>query len=270
MPRAGRLPDATGTAPAGDGVRSPGRRTATAARRVLLMPTWSIVALAVLEGPGRLPGPALPGGHLRRPRQRRVRPAGRARRRTPTSEYAADTIAVLDAAGVDRAVLVGAVLRRRLRGARRRPTIPSGCAGSFAIAPACGFDVARPGSATSYVWDERATRTPRAGRSTTGTTGCEGGYADFRRVLLRRRCSREPHSTKQIEDCVGWALDVDPETAGRHAPPAGSAATARSARRSSRSARAVRCPVAGRARRRRPDPAARHRRAAGRADRRRR
>ena len=22
----------------------------------------------------------------------------------------------------------------------------------------------------------------------------------------------EPHSTKQIEDCVGWALETDPET----------------------------------------------------------
>ena len=25
-------------------------------------------------------------------------------------------------------------------------------------------------------------------------------------------CFTEPHSTKQIEDCVGWGLETDPET----------------------------------------------------------
>ena len=25
-------------------------------------------------------------------------------------------------------------------------------------------------------------------------------------------CFTEPHSTKQIEDCIGWGLETDPET----------------------------------------------------------
>ncbi|MGH2846106.1 MAG: alpha/beta fold hydrolase, partial [Thermoleophilaceae bacterium] len=34
------------------------------------------------------------------------------------------------------------------------------------------------------------------------------GYLEF----FFGRCFTEPHSTKQIEDCVGWALETDPET----------------------------------------------------------
>ena len=48
----------------------------------------------------------------------------------------------------------------------------------------------------------------------------------------------EPHSTKPIEDCVGWALETTPETLDRDA-----ATTTRSTRRGARTRRRVRCPV---------------------------
>jgi pimeloyl-ACP methyl ester carboxylesterase len=34
------------------------------------------------------------------------------------------------------------------------------------------------------------------------------GYVDF----FFAKCLTEPHSTKQLEDCVGWAMDTDMET----------------------------------------------------------
>ena len=56
----------------------------TASRPSLLLPTWSIVPSRFWKAADRLPGPALPGRHVRRPRQR-AGPTGRAARRpTPT------------------------------------------------------------------------------------------------------------------------------------------------------------------------------------------
>ena len=67
---------------------------------------------------------------------------------------------------------------------------------------------------------ERARRHRRAGPSTTGSTGWRADYDDFARLLLRRRCFPEPHSTKPIEDAVGWARTTDPETLSPTRPPA--------------------------------------------------
>ena len=50
----------------------------------------------------------------------------------------------------------------------------------------------------------------RAGRSTTSTTGCED-YRDFLEFFFSQVFT-EPHSTKQIEDCVGWGLETTGET----------------------------------------------------------
>ena len=36
-------------------------------------------------------------------------------------------------------------------------------------------------------------------------------YPEFAEWFISR-CFPEPHSTKAIEDGVGWALDTDPET----------------------------------------------------------
>ena len=60
-------------------------------------------------------------------------------------------------------------------------------------------------------WRKSSTPT-RAGRSTTATTGSR--LPRLPRVLLRR-LFREPHSTKQIEDCVGWGLETTPRRSSR-------------------------------------------------------
>ena len=51
-------------------------------------------------------------------------------------------------------------------------------------------------------------RATRAGRSTTATTGSQH-YADFLEFFFSQVFT-EPHSTKQIEDAVGWALETTP------------------------------------------------------------
>ncbi len=39
----------------------------------------------------------------------------------------------------------------------------------------------------------------------------EGGYDDFVEFFFGQMFT-EPHSTKQIEDCVGWAHEISPQT----------------------------------------------------------
>ena len=166
-------------------------------------------ALPVLEGPGRLPGPALPRGHLRRAGQRPVRPAGGrggvhrrgVRRRRPRR------------AG-----------RHRHRARGRWSRCPAGPPGRCTLAAehpdrVLGIFALGAGRATS--------RVPRTGRDvidwdgpSTSTEGwakynrhywLEGGYDDFLEFFFGQMFS-EPHSTKQIEDCVGWARETTPQT----------------------------------------------------------
>ena len=112
-------------------------------------------------------------------------------------------------------------------------------------------------------FDDGARRPTRGGRSTTATTGTRDylGFLEF----FFAKCFNEPHSTKQIEDCVGWALETTPETLAD--------TDARHRAASRRGVRARRCatrplPDARDPRRPRPDPPARAGRGARRADRR--
>ena len=89
------------------------------------------------------------------------------------------------------------------------PTIPTACSASSA-------------------WDRRCRwrRCPPTARSTPSTSGStttdgwakynryhwlEGGYSDFLEFFFAQLFT-EPHSTKQIEDFVGWGLEIDPST----------------------------------------------------------
>ena len=48
----------------------------------------------------------------------------------------------------------------------------------------------------------------------------EGDYSDFLRFFFSQMFT-EPHSTKQIEDCVGWGHEiVSPDTVRHHGRPA--------------------------------------------------
>ena len=216
------------------------------------------------RGSGRRRCPTWPGTSGWSPSTGRgngaVGPAAGPRPPTPTSEYVDDAVAVLDAAGVDRAVLVGLSMRRPARAAARRRGTRSGCRrrgdrrrrGSPWPPPARGL--------RRRAADART----RAGRRTTGTTGSRDyrGFVEFFFVAD----VPEPHSTKQIEDGVGWGLETDARDARSHRPRPDRAPTTRDAGRGA--AAPVRCPVLVIHGERRPDRPVRDRRAAGRADRR--
>ncbi len=174
---------------------------------VLLMPTWSIVPSQFWKAQvGYL------SRHYRvvtfdgRGSGRSDQPAGAA---AYTDEmYAQDTVAVLDATGTERAVLVslscGAAWSVQVAA-----THPERVLGLFAVAPSCGF----PGVISPrdrFPWDQRL-----ATNEGWGTYNrhfwLEGDYDAFLHFFFAQMCS-EPHSTKQIEDCVDWGRQVSPAT----------------------------------------------------------
>jgi pimeloyl-ACP methyl ester carboxylesterase/predicted glycosyltransferase len=177
------------------------------ATTVLLLPTWSIVRSRFWKAQT---------GHLSR-RFRVVtfdgrgsgdsgRPEGAAA--YTDAEYAADAVAVLDATGTERAVLVGFSC-----GATWAVHVAAGSPervqGVVAIAPSCGLAVAAP-DRERFTFDGRYdTREGWASYNRHAWLG--GGYDEFLDFFFGRMFP-EPHSTKQIEDCVGWGAEVSPAT----------------------------------------------------------
>ncbi len=203
-PAAGRRPGW----PSATACRWPGRRTARRSTDPGADADLVDRAVADLEGPGALPGPALPGRHLRRPGQRRVR---RPRRCGGVHQR-----------GVRRRHRRGdgrrrrrpgrpglAVVRRRLVGARGgRPSGPG--AGPLRDRAVVRLLLRTDPTATTCV-GRAATRTAGAGRSTTGTTGSRATTTTSCTFFFGEMFN-EPHSTKQIEDCVAWGREVAPQT----------------------------------------------------------
>ena len=132
---------------------------------------------------------------------------GRSDRPTDPAEYGdldfvADTVAVMDAAGVDRAVLVGH-LRERLAGDAGRVAAPRAGPGrgrgravalrrhAAAAVPGRGRRALRGRAAVLRGLDDGQPALPRgrAGRSSPPSSST--------------RCCCEPHSTKQLEDILG-------------------------------------------------------------------
>lgn len=122
-------------------------------------------------------------------------------------EFADDTLAVMDATETDRAVLVGLSIGA-LWGTRVAAEHPGRVLGLVCIAPSVPLAPALP---------------ERAAQSFTEHTSGEGwakynrnhwlggGYPDFLPFFFGRMFT-EPHSTKQIEDTVGWGREVAPAT----------------------------------------------------------
>ncbi len=122
------------------------------------------------------------------------------------SELAADALAVLDATGTEKAFLVTLSLgaQRTLMLAAEHPERVHGIvfiAPSLPIAPGHGY--------RNIPFDE--------------PLDTDEGWAKFNAEYWRRdyagfveffmsQCLTEPHSTKQIEDAVGWGLETDAET----------------------------------------------------------
>lgn len=122
------------------------------------------------------------------------------------TEYAADALAVLDATGTARAVVVTLSI-----GAQRSLLLaaehPGRVQGVVFLAPTVPLAPRLP--ARSHRFDE--------------VLATDAGWAKYNAHYWRRdypgfveffvgQCVPEPHSTKLVEDGVGWALEVDAET----------------------------------------------------------
>jgi pimeloyl-ACP methyl ester carboxylesterase len=173
---------------------------------VFLLPTWSIVHTRFWKA--QIPYLAR---HYRvltfdgRGNGRSDHPAGAAA--YTEREFAADALAVLDATATRRAVLVslscGALWATLLAGDH-----PDRVTGSFYLCPAVGLAPPHP---------------ERAVHSFLEPLDTDDGWARYNQHFWLRdyrgflefffgRCLTEPHSTKQQEDCVDWALGIAPET----------------------------------------------------------
>jgi len=174
---------------------------------VLLLPTWSIVHSRVWKA--QVPYLAR---HFRvvtfdgRGSGRSGRPAGAAA--YGISQYAADTVAVMDATATERAVLVSLSAGAGW-GVRVAATHPERVAGLFALAPSCGFGIHNP-ERKDFAWEVPRT-THEGWEKFNRDYWLDGGYDDYLRFFFGQMYS-EPHSTKQIEDAVAWGREVDPAT----------------------------------------------------------
>jgi pimeloyl-ACP methyl ester carboxylesterase/predicted glycosyltransferase len=123
------------------------------------------------------------------------------------SEFAADAVAVMDATGTGRAVVVSLSL-----GAERALLLAAGhpnrVSGAVFIGPGAPL-AALPPERLEYPWDEVLA-------TDEGWAKCNLHYwmRDYRGFLefFFSRVFTEPHSTKPIEDCVGWGLETTAET----------------------------------------------------------
>ena len=135
-------------------------------------------------------------------------PARRTRRAYSHLEFAADTLAVLDATDTD-APCSSASPAGRCGACRSPPIGPIGSVGLVCLArrfPSRRCIADRDGPSL-----RRAARHHRRVGEVQPLPLAEGGYRDFLEFFADS-CFTEPHSTKQIEDFVGWALEIDPAT----------------------------------------------------------
>jgi pimeloyl-ACP methyl ester carboxylesterase/predicted glycosyltransferase len=174
---------------------------------VMLLPTWSII-------PSRFWKAQVPylARHFRvitsdgRGSGQSDRPPGAAA--YTNQEFADDIIAVMDATVTDRATLValscGVSYAIHVAAAH-----PARVTGLFGIGPACGFGI-NHAAREKFAWDERIITTDGWAKYNRHYW-LEGGYDDFVRFFFGQMY-HEPHSSKQIEDCVAWGHDIGPVT----------------------------------------------------------
>jgi pimeloyl-ACP methyl ester carboxylesterase len=122
-------------------------------------------------------------------------------------EYAADTLAVLDATGTERAVLVASSCGS-LWGTIVAADHPERVDGIVHIGPAVGL---APGHPERQVYRFNKELETADGWAKYNLHHWRRDYRDFLEFFFTQAFS-EPHSTKQIEDCVEWGLEIDPET----------------------------------------------------------
>ena len=126
-------------------------------------------------------------------------------------EFAADTLAVMDATGTECAVLVG-VSCAALWGIVLAAEHPERVAAAAFICPAVPLAPALP-ERTVYPFDERLETDD--GWAKYNIHHWLRDYPDFLEFFIGK-CFTEPHSTKPIEDAIGWALETTPHVLTDH------------------------------------------------------
>ena len=205
-----RYPDEEGVVER-DGVRVRWERYGTGGPTVLFLPTWSIVHSRLWKQ--QLPYFARHGAALTfdgRGNGRSDRPVGTSA--YAEREFAADALAVMDASGTERAAIVSLSAGANWA-ALLAAEHPARVAGAVFVGPA--VPLGQHAARTVHAFDE--------------PLDTDEGWAKFNRhywlahygefvEFFFAEVFSERHSTKQIEDCVGWALETDPETlASTHA-----------------------------------------------------
>jgi len=227
-----RYPDAEGDVDRG-GVRVHWERYGAGEPAILFLPTWSVVHSRCWKA--QIPYFA------RRHRVLAFDPRGNGRSDRPIAgdayaeaAFAGDAAAVLDATGTERAVVVGLSLGAQ-RGLLLAAEHPDRMLGLVLLGPAVPLAPMPP---------ERAEAFARFGEERSD----DGAWHEYNAHFWRRdfrgfldfffsQAFTEPHSTKQIEDCVGWGMECGAECllAAEEGPGLGDATAVTAA--------AVTCPV---------------------------
>jgi len=188
-----------------DGVRIFWERYGEGERTVLLLPTWSIVhsrfwkfQIAYLARHCRVV--TFDG----RGNGRSDRPVGAAA--NSNDEFAADALAVMDATGTDRATLV-TLSCGALWGTILAAHHPERVDGIVYMGPAVRL---APGYPERDVPFDEPLDTDE-GWAKYNSFYWKRDYPGFLEFFFAK-CFNEPHSTKQIEDAIAWALETTPET----------------------------------------------------------
>jgi pimeloyl-ACP methyl ester carboxylesterase len=173
---------------------------------ILLLPTWSLLHSRCWKmqipflarhyevltfdprGNGRSDRPAGPEAYAER-------------------QFAADALAVLDATGVDRAVIVGFSMGAQ-RGLLLAAEHPQRVCGAVFIAPAVPLGQIAPRG--SWIAEFTRPRKIYEGWQKFNRHYWISDYEDFLDFFISE-IHNEPHSTKQREDGVSWGLNTDPE-----------------------------------------------------------
>ncbi len=121
-------------------------------------------------------------------------------------EFAADTLAVLDATDTPAGVLVG-LSCGALWGVQVAADHPARVRALICLGPQVPLAPTHPDRVV-YPFAERLDTTDGWAKYNR-YHWTEGGYRDFLEFFARECCT-EPHSTKQIDDFIEWALDTDP------------------------------------------------------------
>ena len=201
-----RLPDREGAVER-DGVRVHWEAYGESGPTILLLPTWSIIHsrnwkaqipylsrhfhVVTFDGRGN--------GLSDRPHAQSAYAA---------REFVADAVAVLDATGVEHGCVAGMSMGG-LRALLLAAGHPRRVDGVFLIGPTVPLLTPPPPGRDAFGFDDE-----RAHYEGWATYNRHYWMRDYRGFLefFFSQVLPEPHSTKQIEDCVAWGLDTTPQT----------------------------------------------------------